>query len=505
MTEMPPPKLVTAIRTYEELEGAQGREVFFRPQRYRAQDLAPLRAYVNLRIDLANYECPVHDVSQNGVAFEWPPDIPVEVGSNIERLEVCFDEHVAYRGDARVGSLRAETAPIAGVSFTGPLLDVDLVLHVRDIKAWQGRDGLGLTLSRKAWAVEGNDRFKTLVSELALYLQDSEGQLGELEKSLAWHVVQGESPSAAREALLERLRSEFVTDVVRYSNAINDAMDAAPPAHLKSLREYTRRLLHGYIMQAPWMHRAYYKPFGYPGDYEVMMFVYERDFEGATLFGKAVGYAFLQTKAALAVKFRKELIKEQLRTRIQAHRGIERPLRILSVASGPGQELYELLRDLQGEVPPLEIVLFDQDKGALSYAYRRLKPMVDERFRGAVQILYLHESIKRLLRDSDLFAGFGLFDAIYTSGLYDYLQTTTSVVLTRNLYARIGSGGTLYIGNMAPENLSRWFMEFHLDWFLIHRTRAQLSEIGMRGAPDCHLRVLEEESGVNPFIAMTKQ
>src|SRR5438552_2802847 len=260
MTEMPPPKLVTAVRTYEELEGAQGREVFFRPQRYRAQDLAPLRAYVNLRVDLANHECPVHDVSQNGVAFEWPPDVPVEVGTNIERLEVCFDDHVAYRGDARVGSLRGEAAPIAGVSFTGPLLDVDVVLHVRDIKSWQGRDGLGLTLSSKAWAVEGNEKFKTLVSELALYLQDSEAQLGELEKSLAWHVVQGESPSAARAALLERLRAEFVVDVVRYSDAINDAMNAAPSAHLKGLREYTRRLLHDFLMQAPWMQRAYYKP-----------------------------------------------------------------------------------------------------------------------------------------------------------------------------------------------------------------------------------------------------
>jgi len=501
---MPPPKLVTAVRTYEELEGAQGREVFFRPQRYRAQDLAPLRAYVNLRVDLANHECPVHDVSQNGVAFEWPPNVPVEVGTNIERLEVCFDDHIAYRGDGRVGSLRGDAVAIAGVSFTGPLLDVDVVLHVRDIKSWQGRDGLGLTLSSKAWAVEGNEKFKTLVSELALYLQDSEVQLGELEKSLAWHVVQGES-SAARTTLIERLRSEFVADVVRYSDAINDAMDAAPPAQLKGLREYARRLLQGYIMQAPWMHRAYHKPFGYPGDYEVMRFVYERDFEGATLFGKAVGYAFLQTKAALAVRFRKDLVKDLLRRRIEAHRGIERPLRILSVASGPAQELYELLRDLKGEVPPLEIVLFDQDKGALSYAYRRLKPMVDERFKGAVQILYLHESIKRLLRDSELFSGFGSFDAIYTAGLYDYLQTTTAVVLTRNLYARLGHGGTLYVGNMAPENASRWFMEFHLDWFLIHRTRAQLTEIATRGAPDSHLRVLEEESGVNPFVALTKQ
>ena len=38
------------IRTYEELDGAQGREVFFRPHRYRAQDLEPLTANVYVRI-----------------------------------------------------------------------------------------------------------------------------------------------------------------------------------------------------------------------------------------------------------------------------------------------------------------------------------------------------------------------------------------------------------------------------------------------------------------------
>jgi SAM-dependent methyltransferase len=318
-------------------------------------------------------------------------------------------------------------------------------------------------------------------------------------------VVQGESQSAARSALLDRLRSEFVVDVVRYSDSIDAALEGVPPAHVKNLREYTRRLLHDYIMQAPWMQRACYKPFGYPGDYEVMRFIYERDFEGASLFAKALSYAFLQTKAALAVKYRKDLIKRQLRAQIDAHNGIQRPLRFLSVAAGPAQELYELLRELPAEVAPLEIVLFDQDKGALSYAYRRLKPIVEERFHGDVQVLYLHESIKRLLRDSDLFSGFGSFDAIYSAGLFDYLQTTTAVVLARNLYARLGPGGNLYIGNMAPENPSRWFMEHHLDWVLIHRTRAQLVEIGTRAAPDSQIRVIEEESGVNPFITMTRQ
>jgi extracellular factor (EF) 3-hydroxypalmitic acid methyl ester biosynthesis protein len=107
-------------------------------------------------------------------------------------------------------------------------------------------------------------------------------------------------------------------------------------------------------------------------------------------------------------------------------------------------------------------VLFDQDRHALSHAFRRLQPLVKEQ----ISVLYLNESIKRLLRDAELFGGFGHFDAIYSAGLYDYLQPATAVVLTRNLFARLTPGGVLCIGNMAPENPCRWFMESHLDWHL---------------------------------------
>ena len=86
------------------------------------------------------------------------------------------------------------------------------------------------------------------------------------------------------------------------------------------------------------------------------------------------------------------------------------------------QALVELIAELPELHCRLELVLFDQDRSALSYAFRRLQPAVTARFGSQVEVLYLNESIKRLLRDANLFAGFGHFDAIYSAGLYDYLQ-----------------------------------------------------------------------------------
>ena len=473
------------IRNYEDLDGAQGREVFFRPHRYRAADLAPLRGEILFR----ERSCGLLDVSQNGAAFEWPKDLPVSMGDPLPGLAVRFDDHVAFRGEARVGSVR-ETGgvTIVGVSFEGLLLPIDEVLDLRIIKGGVSPPAL--------WRAPGQEHFKTLVSELRLYLEDAERQLGKLESELPWHVLHGEG-SPARSALMEKVRTTFVYDVVRATEEIDAAVRSAPPAHTPALVHWSRRHLHDFFMQSPSVHRCWQKPFGYPGDYEVMRFIYEKPFEGPNLFAKAVSYSFDQTRAACAVRYRKDLVKRQLRQLIETRNA---PLRILAVACGPAQELVELLEEMPELPAPLEIVLFDQDKGALAYAYRRLKPIADARH---AKVIYLHESIKRLLRDADLFAGFGRFDLIYSNGLFDYLRQSTAVGLARNLVGRLAEGGRALIANMVPENPSRWYMEHHMEWHLIYRPRAELLEIARRAAPGARVQILEEESGVNPFVEIS--
>ena len=156
------------------------------------------------------------------------------------------------------------------------------------------------------------------------------------------------------------------------------------------------------------------------------------------------------------------------------------------------------------ELPaPLEIVLFEQDKGALAHAYRRLRPLADGRFPGRVRIVFLNESIKRLLRDKHMFDEFEGFDAIYSCGLFDYLQGATAVRLARNLYAAAAPGGEVFIANMV-DHRARWYMEHHLAWDLIYRSREELVDIGRRAAPQAPIRVLEEETGVNPFIHLLR-
>jgi hypothetical protein len=153
---------------------------------------------------------------------------------------------------------------------------------------------------------------------------------------------------------------------------------------------------------------------------------------------------------------------------------------------------------------PLEVVLFDQDKSALAFSFARLARCVAERWQGQVRVQHLHDSITKLLRGSTALGVFGVFDAVYACGLFDYLQPHTWVALCRSLYARVASGGTLYVGNMVPSSPSRWFMELHLDWHLEYREREEMLALARRAAPDAEIQVIEEATGVNPFVALTR-
>src|SRR2546426_12193880 len=119
-----------------------------------------------------------------------------------------------------------------------------------------------------------------------------------------------------------------------------------------------------------------------------MRFLYERPFEGSTLFAKTMSLVVDEMAASRAVRSRKDLIKNRLKLRLQ-HRST--PLRVLAIAGGPAQELCELLSETPRLAAPLDVVLFDQDKGALAYVYRPRQPLTYIRSSPAVRITYLRE------------------------------------------------------------------------------------------------------------------
>jgi extracellular factor (EF) 3-hydroxypalmitic acid methyl ester biosynthesis protein len=450
--------------------------------------------------------CELRDVSQNGFAFEWSEGAAPALGTLLDEVVLRFDGHEAYRGKARVCSLRSEERrTLVGASLVDTLMNIEDVLQLRDVQATITDSAYsGLRLHAGSWRVPGQDRFKALVAELRFFLEDARTKFAELETGLPWHVVHGEQDCPARDALIERIREGFVGDLVQASNDIDAALRGASREARSGLREFSERCLGELLMQSPWMHRARHKPLGYPGDFEIMNGLYAGHFSGASLFAKALNLGFVSTPAAQAVRCRKDMIKGCLSAILDEKQARGESCRILSVAAGPAEEVVGLLEERQRIDVPLEIVLFDQDKSALSFSFARLSRIVAQRWQGKVRVVHLHDSITRLLRGSAVLSSSGVFDAVYASGLFDYLQPATWVSLCRGLYSMLAPRGRLYVGNMVPSSPSRWFMELHLDWFLEYREHGELLSLARKAAPDALIEVIEEATGVNPFVAVTR-
>ncbi|HVH47307.1 MAG TPA: PilZ domain-containing protein [Labilithrix sp.] len=480
------------------MEGAAGKDIYFRPKRLRPEDLAPLELEMTVAASQQARPGRLLNVSESGASFELDNGFTLNAGDTV-RLAIRADGDHVYEGEARVEWQKPERAQtVVGVSLLGPQVDVDEVLQLRELLS-QRQDAA--KLAQRAWRSVKNDTFKAIAGEFSLFLGDAADDLLHMERSIAPQVLYGERTSSVRKALERWMTEDFVPGVVDYAARLDASLAEASDAEREGLKMYGNRHLQKYLMQAPWMHRAFHKPLGYAGDFEVMNFVYARELVGQNLFAKALHRAFLEVPAAEAVRARKDLIKAQLADKLAAtaKKGLTR---ILSVAAGPAQELYELLTETEIE-QDVEIVLFDQEPGALAHAHRRLTSAISTSSKNRVKVTYLRDSVKRLLVDPGIFAEHGKFDAIVCSGFFDYLRVNSAIRVTKTFVRYLEPGGSTYIGNMVPENPSRWLMEHHLDWKLIYRSREQMVSFARTAAPNCDVRIVEERTRINPFLAVT--
>lgn len=506
------------IKLYEELEGGEGREIFFRPHRYDAEQFKPLNLWVQLT-GQGNHsdEIEVRDLSQGGIALNWMSSGLPQRGDEFI-LTIGFDEQLAYVGRAIVSVVRrvensinlsenSETEILeeahVGLDLKDGLLKIDELLQTRDLKR-QHTANAPFGAHDASWRIVGHDRFKAKVAEMNLFLDDWEIHFGKIEQQVSWDLLRAEAAHPTRTALLQLVKADFMPDFLHLAGSLYQEMKDLSSTE-EALKIFSQRYLDERFMSAPWMYRARVKPLGYPGDYEVMNHIYAERLEGRTLLGQALNYSTLQSPAAEAVRNRKNILKSELINLCSKSQDDLPSAKVLSVAAGPAQEIFEFLSETETLTKPLEIVLFDQDPAALAFAYGRLKRIVDQRFEGQVKLIYLHDSIRRLLDDQALFEDFGPFDLVLCSGLYDYLRHSTAVKLTSQMFHRCSEGGRVFIGNMTPENPSRWIMEHHLEWSLLYRTHEEILSFAHEGAPNASKwNIVTESTGVNPFVAILK-
>jgi extracellular factor (EF) 3-hydroxypalmitic acid methyl ester biosynthesis protein len=234
---------------------------------------------------------------------------------------------------------------------------------------------------------------------------------------------------------------------------------------------FFRRLLWNVLMCSPIMRRTNLKPRGYAGDYIMMKMLYLNAYEGDSTFAKLMHKHPVEHPAAQAVRNRRKLISQTLRETQARYGSSGKRLRTLSVACGPAYELQDILIS-PDECEKYHFTLLDQDQAALDEA-AALVGQLEKAFNTKIHVTYLNESVRTMLRGSDLVEKWGRFDFIYSMGLFDYLTPPVAVGILGKLHQLLDKGGDLLIGNFHTSNPSRCYMEYWLDWVLYYRNEEE--------------------------------
>jgi SAM-dependent methyltransferase len=168
------------------------------------------------------------------------------------------------------------------------------------------------------------------------------------------------------------------------------------------------------------------------------------------------------------------------------------------MASGPATEVFEAYAELPDK-SRLKTTLLDIDLQALAF--------VDE-IRSRQKLSGLMTLINENL--IALFLGRGNLrvepqDMIYSIGLIDYLNDKLGAKLLHYAYDVLVPGGRIVLGNFHPNNPAKEFMDYVLEWNLIHRTEEDMNRLFLASPFKRPVtKILFEKEGVDLFAECLK-
>jgi len=339
------------------------------------------------------------------------------------------------------------------------------------------------------------DDYKLLVYELKDFLMGLKEQIDLIE-----HKVPHDSTEANtefRQTVAETVACFLANVISTQYKKVQNILVAKDSYTIKLCSDFIRNQIGHLIYDAPFANRAYNKPLGYAGDYEMMNHLYRNELVGASLFTQCMHKYLIDEPAGQAVKNRGYYLLEKIKETVKASN--QEVIRILAVASGPAMEQQMFLKEFKTfSDKKIEFVCIDQDEESLKHAQREI--LSSERFlKTGYKFRFVNLAIKNILAN-------GLpeqnFDLIYTAGLFDYFSDPVANMAAKKLFEGLNENGSLIIGNFSKENPNQLFMEMVLDWHLIYRSHEDMKRLFNNIGKS--LDIEHEELGINLFAVLKK-
>lgn len=343
--------------------------------------------------------------------------------------------------------------------------------------------------------------FKLLVAEVYYYLADLRLWLDQVEVELR-RCPADELPMVQRDTL-QQLADETLLPLTRLFEQF-ETISAKIEEELRPLHQaYIRRQLHPFVLSSPFAHRAFSKPLGYAGDYEMVNMILRHPGEGESLFAKLINVWFLRHPPAEAHRNRISHLAQKIKEETLRVWASGRPARIYNLGCGPAGEVEAFLRE-HSLANAARFTLLDFDTETVNYTNGRLDRVRREHKRTTM-IRTTKNSVAQLLKRSALCTpSEEPYDFVYCAGLFDYLPDHVCRELLQILYDFLAPGGLLLVTNVDKCNPSRQTLEHLLDWNLVYRDRGRMQHLWSAQSTPDQLSVTADLTGLNLFLEIRK-
>ncbi len=239
---------------------------------------------------------------------------------------------------------------------------------------------------------------------------------------------------------------------------------------ITKLKHIFRSSIDEFLVQSRLIRRGYFKPRGYPGDYQIIEAMYN-DKPISKNIGFLLDKYFLQSSYVQAVRDRKDKMKDILKQFI--NRTEPSNIKILNLACGSCREIRELFNEGFSTKKRISLILLDQDRQALNFAKKEIGNLP-----ANWDLNFLQENILNFFKNKKyMLEKFGFQDLIYSIGLADYLPDSVLGPLALHSFRLLSNHGELIIAHKNirpfPSSVSDW----GADWKFIPRTANGLKQL----------------------------
>lgn len=344
--------------------------------------------------------------------------------------------------------------------------------------------------------------FKVVTADLAAFLDDLRLWTEQLDLQIR------SAPSADRSNREREALIALGPSLLEAINNMHERFEALgrqiPPEMRAAHQAFARRQLQSLFLTSPFGHRAYSKPLGYAGDYQMVAMILEDPWQGTTAFAKVMNFWLLHQWPSVAHRNRIDYLVQRLKDETARVYATGRRARILNLGCGPAREVERFIAE-----SPLsdyaDFVLLDFNDETVNYT-RALLEQARVRHGRRCQIEVIEKSVQEFLKSARKRVDHPShqFDLIYCAGLFDYLSDRTCQQLVEAFCGRMLPEGLVALTNVVDSQPFRLMLEFILDWHLIYRHAPDTEAFMPANREGLEKTVFVDESGVNVFIELRR-